>query len=358
MEMVLKSLRENIKNNKYQAIMLTGLENPTAAKNLTYVTGYTGSYGVAIVTETKQFFLTDFRYRDQVKTECADFTFVEVEGSLVSAIEKVLNDNEITVLGFDKKMRYQEYEMYQKLEVELVPLDNTIENLRLTKLPFEIDRLQKACEITDQALEYTLSLELVGMKERDVEVILKSKMLELGAENTWDRFIVASGERGAMPHGSASDKVIQNNELVTFDIGCSYKGYTSDLTRTVAFGNPDPKLIEIYNIVYEAQVKAVKAAKAGMTGKELDSICRDHITEKGYGEYFKHGTGHGVGLDVHEGPRVSQANPEPLNVGTCITVEPGIYISGLGGVCIEDDLILTEDGAIILNKFPKELIRL
>jgi len=356
--MVLKSLKENIKKNKYQAIMLTGLENPTAAKNLRYVTGYTGTYGVTIITEKNQYFLTDFRYRDQVKTECSEFTFIEVEGSLVNAIKQVLKDNHISILGFDKKMRYQEYETYQKLEVELVPLQDTIESLRLAKQEFEIDRLQKACDITDQALEYTLTLDLVGMKERDVEVILKSKMLELGAENTWDRFIVASGERGAMPHGSASDKLIKNNEFVTFDIGCSYKGYTSDLTRTIAFGNPDPKLVEIYNVVYEAQVKAVKAAKAGMTGKELDSICRDYITEKGYGEFFKHGTGHGVGLDVHEGPRVSQTNPEPLNVGACITVEPGIYISGLGGVRIEDDLILTEDGAIILNKFPKELIRL
>ena len=356
--MVLKSLRENIKNNKYQAIMLTGLENPIAAKNLRYVTGYTGTYGVTIVTETNQYFLTDFRYRDQVQAECSEFEFVEVEGSLINSIKQVLKDNQITILGFDKKMRYQEFEMHQKLDVELVALQNTIEDLRLAKQPYEIDRLQKACEITDQALEYTLTLDLVGMKECDVEVILKSKMLELGAENTWDRFIVASGPRGAMPHGSASDKVIQNNEFVTFDIGCMYKGYTSDLTRTIAFGNPDPKLVEIYNVVYESQVKAVKAAKAGMTGKELDSICRDYITEKGYGEYFKHGTGHGVGLDVHEGPRVSQANPEPLNLGACVTVEPGIYITGLGGVRIEDDLILTEDGAIVLNKFPKELIRL
>jgi Xaa-Pro aminopeptidase len=182
-------------------------------------------------------------------------------------------------------------------------------------------------------------------------------MLELGAENTWDRFIVASGYRGAMPHGMASDKVIENNEFVTFDIGCIYKGYTSDLTRTIALGNPDPKMIEIYNIVYEAQAKAVSMAKAGMTGKELDSICRDYITEKGYGEYFQHGTGHGVGLDVHEGPRVSQANDTPLNVGAAVTIEPGIYISGLGGVRIEDDVILEENGCIVLNKFPKELIK-
>lgn len=356
--MVLEALRKNIKSNRYDAIMLTGLENPAAAKNLTYVTGYTGSYGIAIITETKQFFLTDFRYRDQVKIQCPNFTFVEIESSLLDTVKSVLVDNNVKSIGFDQKMRYSNYEFFKKLEVEMIPLLNTIETLRLKKQPYEIERIQKACEITDQALEYTLSLDLVGMKERDVEVILKSKMLELGAENTWDRFIVASGERGAMPHGNASDKVIQNNEFVTFDIGCSYQGYTSDLTRTIAFGNPDPKLVEIYNVVYEAQKRAVDVAKAGVTGQELDSVCRDYITEKGYGDYFKHGTGHGIGLDVHEGPRVSQINTKPLELGAAITIEPGIYITGLGGIRIEDDVILTEDGCIVLNKFPKELIRL
>jgi Xaa-Pro aminopeptidase len=254
-------------------------------------------------------------------------------------------------------MRFSEYELYSKFGCELTPMDNVIETIRLSKTEEELLKLAKACEITDQALEYALSLDLVGMKERDVEVILKSKMLELGAEDTWQRFIVASGPRGAMPHGMASDKVIQNNELVTFDLGCFYKGYSSDLTRTIAFGKDvDGQLLEIYDIVYQAQKKAVEQAKAGMTGAELDSICRDYITEKGYGDFFKHGTGHGLGLDVHEGPRVNQANTNPLEVGAVVTIEPGIYISGLGGVRIEDDVFLTEDGCIVLNKFPKELI--
>lgn len=354
--MILHKLKENIKNSKYQAILLTGLENPTAAKNLKYVTGYTGSFGFAIVTEDKQFMISDFRYRDQVKVECPNFEIIEIESSFVKTIEEVLKKEGIKVLGFDKKMRFSEFELYQKLDVELFPMEDVIETLRISKTDAEVKILEKACEITDTALEYALSLDIIGMKERDVEVILKAKMLELGAEGTWERFIVASGVRGAMPHGMASEKLIQNNELVTFDIGCIYKGYSSDLTRTVAFGNVDPKLVEIYNVVYEAQMKACSVAKAGMTGAELDSVCRDYITEKGYGEYFKHGTGHGLGLDVHEGPRVSQANDKPLELGAVVTIEPGIYISGLGGVRIEDDVFLTEEGCIILNKFPKELI--
>lgn len=354
--MVLEALKKNIKNSDYEAIMVAGIENPKAAKNLRYVTGYTGSFGVAVVTEDNQFFITDFRYRDQAKMQCPDFTYVESTGSLIKVLENLFKENNITKVGFDTKMRYADYELFNKIEVELIPMHNVVENIRISKTPEEIEFIQKACDITDKALEHVLSMNLIGMKERDVAVMIKSKMLEMGANNTWDSFIVASGERGAMPHGMASEKIIQNNEFVTFDIGCEFNGYTSDLTRTVAFGTPDPKLVEIYNVVYEAQTKAVAMAKAGMTGKELDAVCRDYITEKGYGEYFQHGTGHGIGLDVHEGPRVSSANDKPLEVGAVVTIEPGIYITGLGGVRIEDDVVLTEDGCIVLNKFPKELI--
>jgi len=322
------------------------------------VTGYTGSFGFAVVTKDKGYIMSDFRYRDQIKAECPIFSFVEIEGSFLKTIENVLELEQIKVLAFDKKMRYSEYELYQKLNVELIPLNNEIEKLRVSKSKEEFTLMKKACEITDKALEYVLTKELIGMKERDIEVMLKSKMLELGAENTWDRFIVASGWRGAMPHGMASDKVIKSGELVTFDIGCFYKGYSSDMTRTVAFGDVDQKLLDIYDIVYKAQVEGVKQAKAGMTGKELDSICRNIITENGYGEYFKHGTGHGLGLDIHEDPRASQSNSKPLELHSVVTIEPGIYITGLGGVRIEDDVYLTEEGCIVLNEFPKELIRL
>ena len=357
--MSLKGLKEIIKTSEFDAVLLTGLENPKAKNNLYYITGYTGSYGFSIITENTQYFISDFRYRDQVKIECPDFIYVEIEGSFLKTIESVLQKENIKKLGIDKLMRYSEFELYSKFEVELIPMNNVLESLRIHKNPEEIALLKEACLITDKALKYVLdNVNMIGKKERDIEVILKSKMMEFGAERTWDRFVVASGVRGAMPHGMASDKIIENDEMVTFDIGCFYKGYSSDLTRTVAIGNVDPKLIEIYDVVYEAQTTAVAQAKAGMTGQEIDSICRDIITNKGYGEYFKHGTGHGLGLDVHEDPRVSQANTKPLELHACVTVEPGIYISGLGGVRIEDDIILTEEGCIILNEFPKKLVRL
>ena len=354
--MILEKLRKVIKNNEFDAILLSGLENPKASRNLYYVTKYTGSYGFAIIGENYQYFLSDFRYRDQVKKEVPDYTFIEIEGSLLDAIKIVLEKEKIKKLGFDKLVRYIDYELYSNLGCELIPMDNVIEKLRVIKSEDEIKLMKKACQITDQALEYVVKNIKVGMVERDIEVMLKNKMIELGADSTWERFIVASGVRGAMPHGMASNKVIQSGELVTFDIGCFYQGYSSDMTRTIAMGEVSQELKNIYQIVFEAQKRGVEAAKAGMTGKALDSVCRDYITKAGFGEYFKHGTGHGLGLDVHEMPRVSQANLSPLEKGACVTIEPGIYITDLGGVRIEDDVILTEEGCLVLNEFPKELI--
>lgn len=354
--MVLDKLRKVINESDFEAILLSGSENPKAARNLYYITKYTGSYGFAVIGKDYQYFLSDFRYRDQVKKEVPDYTFVEIEGSLLDAINEVVKKENIKKIGFDKKIRYSDYELYTKLDCELIPMDNVVEKLRISKNEDEIKLMKKACEITDQALEYVLDILKPGMVERDIEVLLKNKMIDLGADSTWERFIVASGVRGAMPHGMASDKIIQEGELVTFDIGCFYKGYSSDMTRTVAMGEVSQELKNIYSIVFEAQARGVKAAKAGMTGKELDSVCRDYISKAGFGQYFKHGTGHGLGLDVHEQPRVSQANDLPLELGACVTIEPGIYITGVGGVRIEDDVILTEDGCIILNEFPKELI--
>lgn len=356
--MIVNKLQELIKNEEIDALLLSGLENPVAAKNLYYITKYTGSYGFSIIGKDYKYFVSDFRYRDQAQKEAPDFTFVEIDGSLIEALNSIVIKENIKVLGFDQKIRYSEFAIYSDLGCELKPASNLVETLRVSKTEDEVKYIKKACEITDQALKYVLDFVKPGVKEKDLEILIKNKMIELGADSYWPRFIVASGERGAMPHGMASDKLIKDGELVTFDIGCSYNGYSSDMTRTVAVGEIDIRLMEIYDIVLEAQKRGVEAAKAGMTGKQLDSVCRDYITEAGYGEYFKHGTGHGLGLDVHESPRVSQANDSPLELGACVTVEPGIYISGLGGVRIEDDLILTEEGCIVLNEFPKELITL
>ncbi len=354
--MITKAIQKRLTNEKFDAILLTGLENEAAKKNLMYVTKYTGSYGAALIGQNFKYFFSDFRYRDQVTIEVPDYTFVEVKTTIIDAIREIVKKEEIKSIGFDQNIRYSEYAMYQTLGVALIPLKGFMESLRVSKTQDEINKIKRACEITDQALQDVIKEITEGITERELEIKLKNRMIDLGADNTWDRFIVASGARGAMPHGMASDKKIQKGEMITFDIGCSYQGYYSDLTRTIAFGNPSEQMKEIYAIVKEAQRLGIAAAKAGMTGKQLDAVCRNYITDRGYGAYFQHGTGHGLGLDVHEAPRVSKTNEKPLELNTCVTIEPGIYISCVGGVRIEDDVILKEDGCIILNAFPKDLI--
>lgn len=353
---MIDKLRELMKKENIEAYLLSGIENPMSTKNLLYVTNYTGSYGVAIVSKDEAYFVSDFRYREQVAKEVKAFQFVEVEKTLLDTLKELIATMGIKTLSFDPKITYQEYQTLESIDIDLSPKGGLVEQLREQKTSEEIDKIKRACEITDEALEYTLDKIRVGMREKEVEIILKNKMIELGADKTWDRFIVASGVRGSMPHGMASDKELNEGELITFDIGCFYQGYSSDLTRTVALGSVSPKLKEIYDVVYQAQKSAVEKAKAKMSGKEIDAICRDYITKAGFGEYFKHGTGHGLGLDVHESPSVSSRNSEPLKNASCITIEPGIYIAGLGGVRIEDDVILHNDGCTILNRFPKELI--
>jgi len=354
--LMLEKLRKQMKNEQIEAYLLSGVENPMSSRNLHYVTKFTGSYGVAIVSMEDAYFISDFRYREQVALEVKEFDFVEVDTSLTKTIKDVIARMGIKQVHFDPKITYQEYQTWEDLGVKLQAKGGLIESLREQKTEDEIAKIEKACLITDEALEYTLKQLKVGMTEREVEVILKNKMIELGADKTWDRFIVASGVRGSMPHGMASDKKIAGGELITFDIGCFYQGYSSDLTRTIAFGEISNKQKEIYDVVYEAQKRGVEASKAGVTGKELDIVCRQYITDMGYGEQFKHGTGHGLGLDVHENPSVSFRNEEALKEGACITIEPGIYIAGFGGVRIEDDVVLTKEGHKVLNTFPKELI--
>ncbi|MCS5431832.1 aminopeptidase P family protein, partial [Staphylococcus aureus] len=204
--------------------------------------------------------------------------------------------------------------------------------------------------------KYILTVAKAGMTELELKAKLESKMLELGSEGPSFNTIVASGVRGALPHGVASDKVINQGELITLDYGAYYNGYASDITRTFAIGEPDAQLKEIYNIVLQANLKGIEAAKQGMTGRELDAVARDYINEKGYGEAFGHSLGHGIGLDVHEGPNLSKKSESPLELNNCVTIEPGIYLDGIGGVRIEDDILITENGCERFTKSSKDLI--
>ncbi|AST92465.1 Xaa-Pro dipeptidase [Sutcliffiella cohnii] len=330
----------------------------TSGKNRSYLTGFTGTAGVAIITAEKAVFITDFRYTEQASKQCVGFEIVQHKGGLVEEIANQVKVLGISKLGFETDhVTFSTYLAFRKeIGAELVPISGVIEKLRLIKTEQEINILKEAIQIADAAFEHILTYIKPGITELDVSNELEFFMRKQGAVSSSFDIIVASGHRSALPHGVASSKVIESGEFVTLDFGAFYKGYNSDITRTVAVGTPSDELVNIYNVVLEAQLRGMRGIKAGITGREADALTRDYITEKGFGEYFGHSTGHGLGMEVHEGPSLSLKSDTILEPGMVVTVEPGIYIAGLGGVRIEDDTVVTADGNESLSHSTKELI--
>ncbi len=348
----LSKLQAVLKEKDLDALLVT------STYNLRYVSNFTGSTGLALVTKDQAFFVTDFRYTQQAAAEAKGFEIRRNIGPIFEEVKKIAEEQNIVKLGFeDAYVSFKNYdELETLLESDLIPASGIIEELREVKDEEELNIIKRACEIADAGFKYILDYIKPGVSEIEIANRLDFYMRDLGATSVSFDTIVASGHRSAMPHGVASEKLIGNNEFVTLDFGCYYKGYVSDMTRTVSVGEPSEKLKEIYNVVLEAQLKVNEQAKAGMTGIEVDNIARDHITAHGYGDNFGHSTGHGIGLEVHEGPSASQKGNKALVPGNIITNEPGIYLDGIGGVRIEDDLYITENGNEILTFSPKELI--
>lgn len=349
----LEQLRGSLQEKQLDAILIT------SPINRRYITNFTGTAGVALVTQSDAVFITDFRYTEQATEQIKDFTIVEHKNPIHKEVFQQLKDLNVEKLGFEQNhVTYAEYTLYKETfkDIQLHAVSNIIENLRLIKSEEEIKVVEKAAEIADQAFEHIKSYIKEGVKEIDVANELEFYMRKLGATSSSFDIIVASGERSALPHGVASEKVIQAGELVTMDYGALYNGYCSDITRTVAVGEISEQLQEIYDIVLTAQKIGVEKIKPGMTGKEADALTRDYITDRGYGEYFGHSTGHGLGMEVHEGPGLSHRSDVKLQPGMIVTVEPGIYIPDVGGCRIEDDIVITEDGNRRLTKSDKELI--
>ncbi|TCP23449.1 Xaa-Pro aminopeptidase [Scopulibacillus darangshiensis] len=350
----LTALRKKLKEQSLDALLVT------YDQNRRYLTGFTGTAGTVLVTEERAFLLTDFRYTNQATAEAPNFEVVEFKESVFKKVGELAEESGIKSIGFEQAhMSFKTYQTVKEtVGCELVPTDNLVEALREIKDENEIALLKTAANIVDQTFDHMLTQIKPGVSELDLYHEMEHHMRMLGATASSFNMIVASGRRSALPHGVASEKVIEKGDMLTLDFGALYKGYRSDMTRTVAVGDPDDKLVAVYDIVQKALQIGTESIKPGVECKAVDKTVRDYITEKGYGENFGHGTGHGIGLDIHEGPSLSYKSEATLAINMVVTVEPGIYLDGLGGVRIEDDILVTADGYEVLTHSPRDLIRL
>jgi Xaa-Pro aminopeptidase len=349
------SLRQLMSANRLDGVFAYSNENRR------YLSGFTGSTGYVVIGNNITEFITDFRYMEQAAKQCKGFEVAIQSNNLMEKIAEVLRKDGIRRLGIEEDFMTVSFceDLKRALPgIELIPARNIFAKLRVVKDASEIENIKKAASIADEAFKHMLSYIKPGMRETEVALELEYTMKKKGASATSFDSIVASGVRSSLPHGVASEKIIENGEFLTLDFGCVYNGYCSDMTRTVFIGKATEKHRRIYDIVLKAQVGALKGIKPGVSGKYVDKIARDIITNEGFGEYFGHGLGHGVGLAVHEDPRLSILGENILEAGMIVTDEPGIYIPDFGGVRIEDLVLVTETGAVSLSKSPKELIEL
>ncbi len=357
MDQRLKRLRAFIKENQLDGIIINKPENRR------YFSGFTGSAGILVISDKDNRLLTDFRYVEQATQQAPLYQIIRYDAapnSLYEVLGTAAKSLGLHKVGFESD--FVTYDSYRTLStalpgLELMPVK--LDSLRMVKDKGELTLLKQAVEIADNAFSHILSFLKPGIKEYDVAVELEYKMRQLGAEKAAFDIIVASGKRGALPHGQASDKKIEPGDFVTMDFGAVYHGYHSDITRTVVIGKASAKQREIYQIVLGAQLAGVRAVKAGELCCDVDAAARKVIEDAGYREYFGHGLGHGVGLAIHEDPRLSPANTTvKLADNMTVTVEPGIYLPDWGGLRIEDTVVVINDGADILTASDKQLIEL
>lgn len=351
----LNRLRALFAHDGIEAVVISNPENRR------YLSGFTGTTASLMIDTENAYIYTDFRYIEQAQAQCPDFKVVQIGDDYYQKLLQHLEQTNVKRVGFETN--HVPHESYQKLVTELsgiqlVPVKDSIEKLRMVKDQQEIKLVEKSVAIADQGWQQITQWFKTGVTEAELSLQLEFAMRRMGAEKRAFDFIVASGARGALPHGVATDKPIQQGDMVTVDFGAVYQGYHSDITRNFIVGPPTQKQLEIYNIVLEAQLTGLQSVQPGIPASVVDLAARGVIERYGYAEHFGHGTGHGVGLAIHEGPRVSFQSEIILQPGMLLTVEPGIYLPGWGGVRIEDIVLVTEQGCRILTQTPKELISL
>ena len=332
----LEGLRNTINLKKTDAFLVNNI------KNIRYLTGFTGSSAFALVTGDRAFFFTDFRYKEQAESEVRSFERGLEKGKRIPLIRSMIKKLGIRRLGFESSIPFDFYDQLRKLPITTIPQSGIIEKLRMIKDSGELKSIKEAIKRAEESFLTVKPRIRLGVTERSVALGLEEELKKRGCRRIPFDIIVASGKHSSMPHAGQTEKKIEKGDFVIIDWGGEADGYYSDMTRTLLVSGPDmARKKNIYDIVNRAREKAIREVRSGRQSSEVDAAARQLIRDAGYGDFFGHGTGHGIGLDVHEGPRISWVSREPLADGMVFSTEPGIYVPGVGGVRIED-LVLVE----------------
>ena len=350
----LQKLRSKLAEKEIDAILIS------QPQNRYYLSGFAGSAGYLLITEQNAILATDFRYIEQAKTQAPDYEIFQITDDIATWFPELLSDSSIGRLGFEAG--HITFAVYRQLSdimkkqhspIKLIPVEGLAESLRAIKEPDEIELIARAAEISDNAFEYIEDMVHIGMSEKEAAWELEKFIRENGSQSTPFDIIVASGPNSALPHARPTERTINTGEPVVIDIGARVEGYSSDLSRTICLGTPDDKFKKVYDIVLGAQLTALSIIEEGLTGDRTDSLARTVIQEAGYGEAFGHALGHGVGLAPHESPRLGPGSDDVLASGMVFSIEPGVYLSGWGGVRIEDLVTIENGKAKIISKARK-----
>ncbi|MEW6141864.1 MAG: aminopeptidase P family protein [Chloroflexota bacterium] len=349
-------LRRALSDNGLDGFLVTNLTN------CRYLSGFTGSTGWLLITADRAGIAVDSRYVEQARHECPEFELIPIRGyfpdwffTLAVDLRAVRWGIESQAISLAAYHQTTEKIASDRLPLQLVSTSNMVESIRTIKEPDELDKMTQAARLADRAFEHALSVARPGITERQLAWEIERFMRENGSEPVSFEIIVASGPNSALPHARPSERVIEAGEPILLDFGARIAGYCSDFTRTICLGEPDPTLFRVYTIVLGAQLTALATMEAGMTGEQADQLARTVIAEGGYAETFGHGLGHGVGLDVHESPRLGTRSTDVLQQGVTFTIEPGVYLPGWGGVRIEDTVVMENQRVRPLTNARKTL---
>ncbi len=356
----LAGVRESFEKKRAQGFLVTNITN------IRYLSGFRGSSGFVLMTRDRNVFVTDFRYREQAHRELAgsgaSWDISIEKGDRFKIIKGLIAGMRIRTLGFESGISYEFFRGLSRCGARLAPLRETVERRRAVKDPEEIRLVREAVRRAEGAFLDVKPHIRRGKKEREIALMLEERLRKRGCKGSPFDIIVASGPNSAMPHARATERRLSSGDLLVIDWGGEAEGYCADMTRTFLMGGPssagngeDAKKREIYRHVLNANRKAISAVKPGVESKGIDGAARESIKDAGYQQFFGHGTGHGVGLEVHELPRVTWKKSEPVKENMVFTIEPGIYLEGIGGVRIEDMVLVTRKGPEVLTKLPKSL---